>query len=207
MSKPIIDGEEIYVAPKMLGKFENGTPVIIDELNNNIRLNPNNLDDKIKIYEREVNGWFINPALQSLSDNSFLNSYLALMICMSYVEGVEQYRQGSHSRNKSKRFFINSINRIFPHQYSNRNIEKLYVEVRCGLFHNGMSNGSMIFNNEYPDSIKFENNKKLIRVNPSRLLLHIKNDFQQFIDELKIQTNTEIRNKFNNIFNLKLDTN
>jgi len=206
MSKPIIDGEEIYVAPKMLGKFENGTPVIIDKLNN-IRLNPNNLDDKIKIYEREVNEWFINPAQQSLRDNSFLNSYLALMICMSYVEGVEQYRQGSHSRNKSKRFFINSINRIFPDQFSSRNIEQLYVEVRCGLFHNGMSNGSMIFDNEYPDSIKFENNKKLIRVNPSKLLLHIQNDFQQFIAELKIQTNTEIRHKFNNIFNLKLDIN
>ena len=207
MSKPIINGEEIYVAPQMLGKVENGTPIIIDELNDNAILNPNDLDDKIKIYEREVTGWFINPALQSLNNNSFINAYLALMVCMSYVEGVEQYRQGSHSRNKSKQFFKNSINRIFPNKYSSNNIEKLYTEVRCGLFHNGMTNGSMIFNNTYPDSIKFENNKKLIRVNPSRLLLHIQNDFQQFINELKIQTNTEIRTKFNNMFKIKLDIN
>ena len=202
MSKPIIDGEEIYVAPKMLGKVENGVPVIIDEQNDNTRLDPNNLDDKIKIYEREVNGWFINPALLSLHNDSFLNSYLALMVCMSYVEGVEQYRQGSHSRNKSKQFFISSINRIFPNKYSNKNIEKLYREVRCGLFHNGMTEGSITFNNTYPDSIKFENSKKLIRVNPSQLLLEIKNDFQQFINELKIQTNTEARTKFNRMFKI-----
>ena len=205
MSKSIINGEEIYVAPKMLGKVKDGAPIVIDEEKNAI-LDPNNLDDKIKIYEREVTEWFIQPALESLNNNSFLNSYLALMVCMSYVEGVEQYRQGSHSRRKSKKFFTNSINQIFPNKYSNKNIEKLYTEVRCGLFHNGMTNGSMIFNNEYPDSIKFENNK-LIRVNPSKLLLDIKKNFQEYIKELKIQENTEIRTNFNKMFNLKLDTN
>ena len=54
MPKQIQINQEIYLAPEILGKTENGEPVAIDERNNNEKLNPRDIDHKIKIYEREV---------------------------------------------------------------------------------------------------------------------------------------------------------
>lgn len=88
----------------MLGKYENGTPIVIDELNN-LRLDPNNIEDKIKIYEREVKEWFLEPTLKLLNDeNVFNNSFLILMTCMAYIEGVEQYKEEVPAIDKVKHF-------------------------------------------------------------------------------------------------------
>ena len=105
MSKQIQRDEEIYVAPEMLGKYEEQTPVVIDERNQNNRLDPTNIDDKIKIYEREVKGWFLEPARSLLIQDDFNNSFLVLMVCMAYLEGVEQYKTGIESNGRSKEFF------------------------------------------------------------------------------------------------------
>jgi len=200
VSKKIQINQEVYIAPKMLGKYENGQPIVIDEKNNNTKLNPNILEDKIKIYEREVEEWFLKPTLKLLNDeNVFNNSFLILMTCMSYIEGVEQYKKGSTSNRNSKVFFISSMNEIFPNQFKEGNINKLYSDVRNGLFHNGMSKSSMIFNNTYIDALKFEDNG-IIRINPTKFLKAISNDFSNYVQKLNDTQNTELRSNFNNIF-------
>lgn len=185
MSKQILRNQEIYLAPGILGKYENGNPVAIDERNNDARLNPRDIDDKITIYEREVNEWFLNRASDLLEHDSFDNSFIVLMVCMSYVEGVEQYKTGIESNRRSKECFVDSIKRLYPSTFQERDLKKLYVKTRCGLFHNGMVKGGVIFNNTFPEAIEFENNGEDIKINPTRLLRDLKHDFSIYIRELK----------------------
>ena len=134
LPKQIQRERKIYLAPEILGKYEDSTPIAIDERNDNARLDPRNIETKITIYEREVNEWFLIPASNLLEQNSFNNSFIVLMICMSYLEGVEQYKTGIDSSGRSKKCFIDSLKRLYPNQYSNEDIGKLYSKSRCGLF-------------------------------------------------------------------------
>ena len=189
MSKQIQRNEEIYVAPKMLGKYEGQTPVVIDEGNSNDRLDPTNIDHKIKIYEREVKGWFLGPAKSLLNQNSFNNSFLVLMVCMAYLEGVEQYKTGIESNRRSKKCFVDSVKRMYPDKFRDEDLNKLYIKSRCVLFHNGMVKGGVIFNNLYVDVVRFEQNGEVIRINPQKLLRDVENDFDRYISELKNTNN------------------
>ena len=185
MSKQIQKNEEIYLTPSILGKYENDKPIAIDKANEYATLDPKCLDDKIKIYEREVKEWFLDPASSLLRDHSFNNAFIILMICMSYIEGVEQYKTGVPSTRRSKMCFIDSFKRLYPNRFRNVELEKLYDKSRCGLFHNGMVKGGVIFNYSFEEPIKFENNGEIIKINPRILLEDIRNDFEGYIRELK----------------------
>src|SRR5438552_10002123 len=103
----------IFVAPEIIGYIdEKGNYILIDE-RNGWSLDPTNIDDKIKIYERQVLDWFINPA-KNLSDKENCG-FIILMVCLSYLEGIEQYIKGRSSKQEgSANYFINSIERIYP---------------------------------------------------------------------------------------------
>lgn len=200
MSKRIQRDEEIYLTPSLLGRFENGQPVVIDERNSHKRLNPNDLDDKIEIYEREVEEWFLNPASSLLSQDSFGNSFIVLMVCMSYIEGVEQYRTGIESTRRSKECFVDSFKRLYPNEYRDDHLKRLYDKARCGLFHNGMVKGGVIFNNAFQRPIEFQDNGETIKVNPKKLLYDIKDDFERYINELKTPDSKSLRGNFDRMF-------
>ncbi len=208
MTKQILRNEEIYIAPEILGKYENGIPVAIDERNDE-RLNPRDIGHKITIYEREVNEWFLNPALRLLRGDSFSNSFIVLMVCMSYIEGVEQYKTGIDSNRRSKEFFVNSIKRLYPNRFQDSDLNKLYAKSRCGLFHSGMVKGGVIFNNSFEEAIEFRNNGEIIKVNPTLLLNDLKDDFARYINELKAVENNNsdeerrvLRENFDRMFSV-----
>jgi hypothetical protein len=198
MPKRIRQNEDIYIAPNILGKYENGRYFAIDEKNNNEELNPNDIDDKITIYERQVKGWFLDRATRLV--NGEYNGFIVLMICMSYLEGVEQYRQGQSSNGDSNNTFRRALNRMYPNQYEDNDLRSLYIESRVGLFHDGMVRGNVIINNSFPSSLLFENGN--IKISPKKLLDDIKGDFKQYIKDLRNLENEELRNNFNNMFTL-----
>jgi hypothetical protein len=199
MSKQIPKSGKIYVAPKMLGKYNEGVATVVDERNGD-KLDPKDIDDKILIYEREVQGWFLDPASKLLDDNHFNNSFIVLMICMSYIEGVEQYKRGRSSTGASKKYFIDSVNRLYPNKFEDENIKKLYSKSRCGLFHSGMVKGGVVFDNDFKDVITFEDNGETIEINPEKLLTDIKDDFERYICELKISE--KFRKRFDKMFSV-----
>ena len=182
MSKKLRRGSKLYIAPDILGWLDdNDMPVVEDERSGR-RLDQRDIDDKIIIYERQVSDWFLTPATRCTT--SWNNGFIVLMICMSYLEGVEQYKSGQSSNNNSRQFFKNSIHRIYPNKYANHNLDELYNEARCGLFHDGMVRGKIIYNYSFDDPLEFEN-FNTIKVNPKKLLEDIKADFKGFIDKLK----------------------
>lgn len=205
MPKKIRDYMDLYIAKDILGKSENGNKIAIDERNNN-RLNPNDLNHKILIYERQVNGWFLDCA-KKLSNESDDNDFIVLMICMSYIEGVIQYKKGESSHKKSKTMFIDSMRNIYPSKsYTKKDLERLYSESRCGLFHNGMVSSNIILKNDFSDAIEINNTtisgSDDIKINPSKLLADITNHFNQYIFDLKNSNNSDLRNKFDTMYSV-----
>jgi len=198
MAKRLRQNRPIYIAPDILGGLDNSyNPYVIDERNNQT-LNPRNIDDKIIIYERQVMDWFLNPAHNLIRYRNRNKGFIVLMICLSYIEGVEQYRQGQSSNGQSRDFFISSMNRIYQNQYSRQDIGDLYREARCGLFHNGMVQGRIIINNGFPNSLTFSNGD--IEISPSKFLRDIRTDFQNYIQELRDINNIQLRNNFDSMF-------
>lgn len=126
--------ETIEIAPNIIGNIkDDGTYFVFDKVNN-ILLNPENIDDKIIIYERQVKGWFLQPTLKMVKYKPEHKGFLVLMSCISYFEGVEQYKTGITSNGNSKRAFINAIRKLYPNKFDEYQITRLYNQARCGLF-------------------------------------------------------------------------
>lgn len=186
----------IYIASDIKGwldKWDN--PRAIDE-RTETELNPNNIDDKIIIYERQVKDWFLIPAKNLVSYNNKNKGFIVLMICLSYLEGIEQYRQGRSSRGSSHVFFTAAIQRLYPEKYSNHQLTSLYSEARCGLFHNGMVKGKIIINNGYRNSLTFNGDD--IKISPRKFLKDITADFENYLNVLK--DDNESRLIFNRMY-------
>lgn len=185
MPKQMQRNREIYLAPDILGKYNGSVPIVIDERNGNRELDPNDINTKILIYESEVIEWFLEPASELLKLDSFKNSFIVLMVCMAYFEGVEQYKTGVDSGKRSRECFIDSVERLYPNKFQRSYIGKLYAKSRCGLFHNGMVKGGVVFNNSFGHAIEFFDNGENININPKLLLERIREDFEEYISELR----------------------
>jgi hypothetical protein len=184
--------EPIYIAPEIMGWLDmNGNPLVLDE-RYNIELDPRNSNHKILIYERQVFDWFLLPALDLIKFKNKNKGFIVLMLCLSYLEGVEQYKRGESSNRKSKEFFTSSIKKLYPQKFNDHQLKTFYSEARCGLFHNGMVQGKIIINNRFSESLNFEGND--IKVSPSKFLKDIIKDFQDYVQLLK--TDETARNLF-----------
>lgn len=189
--------ELIHIAPEIVGHLNDlGEPIVLDERHNR-ELDPYSIDDKIIIYERQVKGWFLNPARRFLTLNN--HGFIVLMICLSYLEGVQQYIVGESSNGRSREFFIDSLHRLYPDTFSNNNLRSLYRDARCGLFHTGMVNGQIIISPDFPVSIFFQD-AMTIKINQNLLYNDIVNDFNQYLDLLRNEDNFDLRMNFNRMY-------
>lgn len=196
MPKRIRHNFDIYIAPSIRGYYNGENPRAFDEKNCQ-ELNPDDINDKIYIYERQVNEWFLNRASSFISQKN--NGFIILMICLAYFEGIEQYRTGSSSRGYSSEFFKNSLNRIYGERFRNDDLDDLYSEARCGLFHNGMVSGKIIIDYDFEYSIEIPDDST-IKINPKKLLKDIKIDFKKYIKDLKNTSNIDLRVNFDQMF-------
>ncbi len=188
----------IYLAPDIFAERDSsGNPKILDQRTGRT-LSPFNVDDKIFIYERQVLDWFINIAEQL---GPFENSiFVILMIAVSYIEGVEQYRNGYSSNNMSRDLFTKGLKRIFhAESITDYNATNLYRHLRCGLFRNGMTGDAIVLNQTFNHAIEFSE-KGTIDINPNIFLERIKEDFKNYINALQDTGNIILRENFNQMF-------
>ncbi|MCH6236661.1 hypothetical protein [Cognataquiflexum rubidum] len=189
--------DPIYIAPEIIGRInDDGTPQVFDE-RTLAELNPSDPFDKIKIYERQVTDWFLKPAQNLVRYKSRNKGFIVLMICLSYIEGAQEYRTGLSSRNRSNEFFRNGFHRLYPNRFANNELDRFYIEARCGLFHNGMVRGQILINNIFDDSLSFPD-QETIKVSPSKLLNDITADFEEFIEILK--NDETARGRFDSLY-------
>ena len=133
-----------------------------------------NYDDiyvKIDIYQARTEGWFFDVAKQMVEQVMSPGDYIAIMVSLSYLEGVQQFREGGETPNgKSGEWFKSSAKRVFPDQTDDV-IDRIWKEARCGLFHAGFTNGKVYLSHENDDAVRMESN--LIYINPKKFLAKI----------------------------------
>lgn len=192
---------QTYIAQDILGRLDtNGYPRVKDERNENIQLDIHNIDDKITIYERQVKEWFFLPAEKLFKVRKCNGRFAALMICLSYIEGVEQYIKGESSRNNSRESFVSGMNRLYPEVDRNNAFEAFYIDARCGLFHNGMTGSRLVLSNKLSTAIDFSDDS--IKVNPKRFFQDIKCDFESYLSQLRDNNNNVLRNNFDRLYTI-----
>lgn len=130
-------------------------------------------------------------------------SFAVLAICLPYIEGVQQYREGESSNRKSKVFFKKSFQRIFAScDLSETFVDVLYEQARCGLFHDGMTRSQVVYDMNIDQAFEIQHNgsENLIHFHPSHLLDCIEKDFIHYIQTLA--EDEVAKNIFNNLYNL-----
>ena len=85
--------------------------------------------------------------------------------------------------------------RIVPDEVLN----DFYDQVRCGLFHSGMTRHKVIINNTFDEVIDFTE-LGAIKINPKKFLTEINLDFDNYIQTLRVSTNQTERDKFSRMF-------
>ena len=139
----------------------------------------------------------LNRASKLANGNN--NGFIILMIATSYIEGVQQYINGQTSYNNSTGVFREAMRRIFQLNKSDEVLNDFYVQVRCGLFHTGMTRNKVIISRDYEQIIDFSE-YNTIKINPKLFLKVVKNDFNRYIKLLKNLNNNLERNNFDSMF-------
>lgn len=193
MAKQLRPGEEVYIAPGIIGKKDEHKLVIKVESSDE-RFDPQKIEDKITIFESQVNGWFLIPAYDLLQKQNC--GFVILMVATAYIEEVEQYRRGKSSNRKSKKFFDFGIKRIFG---IDRRKSDFYHELRCGLFHNGMTGPGIRISTSYYEPITFADGG-VININQKMFLEKVKLDFANYLEDLRNPEKTKLRDNFNKMY-------
>jgi hypothetical protein len=218
---------EFRVSPRYIFKPFSKPGIIFDSKENQ-ELPKDDIQTSVLIYEDRVKGYFFDQArkllgLPSLNneDSDRFSAYTVLMIALSQIEGMQQYREGESSdrdkskgiTSRSKESFNRGMTRIFNLGGENiEDLEKLYSVARCGLFHDGFTKGLVYLaldfdNSEYQEALKIEKweyNTEKIRfgINPKLFLAEVEKDFDQYISDLRNSSPEfdKLREKFNKLW-------
>lgn len=200
---------EFHVSPRYIFKPFLRPDIIFDS-KENTELPKDDIQTSILVYEDRVKGYFFDQArklldLSSLNneDSDGFSAYTVLMIAISQIEGMQQYREGVSSKDRrSEVFFREGMKRIFnlPDNDDER-LKELYYAIRCGLFHDGFTKGlvylALDFDNpEHQEALKigpWKYNSEKIRfwINPKLFLAEVESDFDRYIVNLRDQSNSE----------------
>ena len=74
----------------------------------------------------------------------------------------------------------------------NSPLKVFYKQVRCGLFHDGITGKNVLISGSYPEAVIVDNDK--ICINPHEFLDKVKEDFSNYIADLKNKRKPEIDN-------------
>jgi len=167
---------------------------------------PLSLDDKIKVFEDQILGWHLNTAdwiVKSRAKQATHSAYAVMQIILSYFEMIAKYEKGYVGNRKSGYFFEVGIKLVFPQLETRPEkdaikdlLKILYKQGRCGLYHAGRARSDIIVSWGYPFPIQYDPIKKLLGINPKKMVNSIRQHFKGYIIKLKDASNCILRTKF-----------
>lgn len=174
-----------------------------DETNNELvdfrsvppaRYSAASFEAKVAVYEDRVRTWFLEVAQTMVANGQAREDYVALSIGLAYIEGVEQYRQGKSTPIRlANNWFKTSAKRIFA-AVPEEVIERLWKEVRCGLFHSGFTDGRTYLSHDFSPAIAIIQDK--LEINPARFITAVASDFSLYLEHLRDPDNEDMRQRF-----------
>lgn len=166
---------------------------------------PMSLDQKIDVFEDRVKGWQLDIA-QQCADHIHHSGFAVLDIVCSYFEMIAKFQDGFAASGKSKKYFKKGVYSVFPSLRNNPSqaldklLIKLYEDVRCGLYHSGITGRGIALSGDFKYSIEFTSPPDTVNINPHRLVPDLSQHFQSYIDQLRNPKNQDLRKNFESRF-------
>lgn len=161
------------------------------------------LEDMIDVFEDQMLGWLIDPA-NALRHHQHAG-FGILAIVLSYFEPIAQFLEGG--ARGSRQQFIVGLKAVFPQLdpgIPQALFEELYDQVRCGMFHRGITKPKVIIAPTGPHPIEVihgQNHEVLqIKLVPVSLIDAIRGHLAQYVGELRNGANGQLRANFETWF-------
>jgi hypothetical protein len=182
---------------------------------------PPTIEEKIRIFYARTLGWQLHIADllanggQPLGKSDHIDpvehsGFAVLHICLSYFETIGHYEHGDPPAAGVKGYFFKEgAKSVLPQlalDYGEEEfkqlLHRLYVGVRCGLYHNSMTKVDVGLG---PPShsgapIAYDPETKALTVNPQLLPQALKEHLEQFRTRLLDARNTDLRKRFRERF-------
>jgi hypothetical protein len=173
---------------------------------------PISIDDKITIFEDRVLGWKLyianhlingNPTSDGIEPQPQINhsGYATMDIVFSYFEMIAKHENGYANTSSSGRYFKLGIYSVFPELKQHNNVADqilnlLFVGVRCGLYHAGITQGRIEISAYYQYVLGFDPQNISISINPHLLVPKLIEHFRAYIISLRDIKNQNLRKNF-----------
>ena len=180
--------------------------------------NPN-FYDLLDVFDDRVRNWLLEPAESLLQVHQGFVSAISLLF--TYFESIQIYISGQDSKGASTRFFIDGFLAVFGSpgidKSQLKNMAKtIYIEGRCGFFHNGLSRGKILYSKARDEAltvtqpkvdgrIDFNGEVHSIVINPDRFHWCVKRHFNKYIFDLRKNENKTLRVNFKKAVDIRWD--
>lgn len=159
-------------------------------------------EHKIKVFKEQVQGWQLDIANYLLFGKDNIPphphaAFAALSILVNYFENIGMYIDGCTNDNKnSYTYFKRGFHHVLSLKITDEMVKRIYTELRCGLYHMGLTKKHVILTEAFPTGINI--NQGIIYIAPTKLLLEIENHFNNYCNQLT--TNPTLRTNFEKRF-------
>lgn len=186
------------------------------------KLASGSLEDKIDVFEDQMNGWLLAHA-HSLASPAYPTSqhagFAILNLIGSYFETIASYLQGASSEGQSAKFFAIGFRNVFPEFESQavargvqdidaelrRVADAYYREIRCGLFHEAMTRTGTVVVKGAEHTLRVAEHptthKLMLEIDPFHLLARVQSHFDKYVATLRDAANTTARENFEREWN------
>jgi hypothetical protein len=155
----------------------------IEDTRDGRRRRESEYDAKVDVYEDRVRFWFLDIAKSHVARGMAPGDYVALLIALAYVEGVEQYRRGKPTPGmQSGEWFKAGVSRIFPDATPDAR-NRLWSAARNGLFHIGFTKGPTLVSHDQPRAIAIVG--RYLKINPAAFVGGVIKDFEAYVRMLR----------------------
>lgn len=177
------------------------------------------LDDLIDVFEDRIRLWVLNAA-KKLMDTEH-GRIASFSLSLTYFEGIWTYIEGRGSKGRSKECFKSGFVDVFrtsklKESLLRRVADILYVDARCGFFHDGMFRERIYFTDlpqaemlvtlpKKQGQIDEDGHIQSLLIDPRRFFVAIERHFNGFISLLREPSNAEARTKFREAFKEQCD--
>jgi hypothetical protein len=174
------------------------------------KLNLENIEDLIDVFEDRVRHWLLEPAKGLLKSQH--GDVAALCLILTYFEGITIYLTGKDSKNNSKPFFregfleVMRVSGIDDHLLA-RVADVIYTDARCGFFHDGCFKSKIFVSPDASYDLLITLPKKdglidrvgkirSIIINPNRVMSAVEDHFESYLKRVRKASETETRSRF-----------
>jgi hypothetical protein len=164
---------------------------------------PLRIEDKIALFADRVRGWQLDIA-QSLESHHHAG-FAVLAIVSSYFEMISKYERGHMSNKNSKAHFKLGVRSVLELHLSGEStlpdylIDLLYEEVRCGMYHAGMT-GPRVRISDAPGIPMIQLDQFGLTLDPHQLVRALQEHFSGYVARLNDPANVTLRRNFEKRF-------